>query len=371
MRFGNWRGVTLALALGSAFATIPTTTASANPFHHDIPRLVPAVDVNTGGPYYAPPVPYGHYAGKDCAGHLNKAVGGLTGGLLGKLHGLGGAGCGAAGCGGGLLGGLGHGGGGLLSGLGHGGGAGGGHAAACGTCGGAGCGFCKGRGLFSHGGGGGGGCGGDASGGNGCGLFNGHGHKSNGASHCGGNGSGNAPGFASTGILGSSQTVISTSPQASMASGLCGETGCGLKGGHRHMHGSRGGGHGNGNGNGNGMGTGGCGQCGGNGCGACGGGGIGDLCGGCGGKRCGLCGFLGHLKGKLCGGCGGAGCGLCGKAKSLLNAPHSLLGALFHKNKIKYFVGPGGPVPITPGYVPYVVTTRSPRDFLAFPPFTP
>ena len=39
MRFGNWRGVTLALALGSALATIPTT-AFANPFHHDIPREV-------------------------------------------------------------------------------------------------------------------------------------------------------------------------------------------------------------------------------------------------------------------------------------------------------------------------------------------
>ena len=100
------------------------------------------------------------------------------------------------------------------------------------------------------------------------------------------------------------------------------------------------------------------------GCGACGGGGIGDLCGGCGGKGCGLCGFLGHLKDKLCGGCGGAGCGLCGKAKGLLSG-------LLHKNKIKYFVGPGGPVPITPGYFPYVITTRSPRDFLAFPPFTP
>lgn len=98
---------------------------------------------------------------------------------------------------------------------------------------------------------------------------------------------------------------------------------------------------------------------------------MGDLCGGCGGKGCGLCGFLGHIKNKLCGGCGGAGCGLCGKARSLLHAPHSLLGALMHKNRIKYFVGPGGPVPITPGYVPYVITTRSPRDFLAFPPFTP
>ena len=42
-----------------------------------------------------------------------------------------------------------------------------------------------------------------------------------------------------------------------------------------------------------------------------------------------------------------------------------------HRGDIKYFVGPGGPVPLTPGYVPYVVPTRSPRDFLAFPPYTP
>lgn len=338
MRFGNWRGVTLALTLGSAFATIPPM-AFANPFHHDIPRLVPAVDANTCGPYYAPPVPYGHYAGKDCAGHLNNAVGGLTGGVLSKLHGLGS--------------------GGLLGGLGHGGGTGAGHGGDCGTCGGAGCGFCKGRGLFSHGGGG--GCGDDACGGKGCGLSQGHGPKSHGAGLCGVNSCGNSPGFASTGVLGSSQAVFASGPQARIVSGPCGEAGCGLKGRHRHMHGSRGGGPGDG----------GCGQCGGKGCGACGGGGLGNLCGGCGGKGCGLCGFLGHLKGRLCGGCGGAGCGLCGRAKSLLNAPHSLLGSLLHKNKIKYFVGAGGPVPITPGYVPYVITTRSPRDFLAFPPFTP
>jgi hypothetical protein len=36
---------------------------------------------------------------------------------------------------------------------------------------------------------------------------------------------------------------------------------------------------------------------------------------------------------------------------------------------VEYFVGPGGPVPITPGYVNYVVPVRSPRDFFAFPPF--
>ncbi len=44
------------------------------------------------------------------------------------------------------------------------------------------------------------------------------------------------------------------------------------------------------------------------------------------------------------------------------------LAAGLHKPKVKWFVGPGGPVPLTPGYVPYIVTTRSPRDFFAFPP---
>jgi hypothetical protein len=48
---------------------------------------------------------------------------------------------------------------------------------------------------------------------------------------------------------------------------------------------------------------------------------------------------------------------------------HGLVGKILHKGEIEYFVGAGGPVPITPGYVPYVVTTRSPRDFFAFPPF--
>jgi hypothetical protein len=57
---------------------------------------------------------------------------------------------------------------------------------------------------------------------------------------------------------------------------------------------------------------------------------------------------------------------MLGKTKGMIN------GLLHpHAGKIEWFVGPGGPVPLTPGYVPYVVTTRSPRDFLAFPPFTP
>ena len=50
--------------------------------------------------------------------------------------------------------------------------------------------------------------------------------------------------------------------------------------------------------------------------------------------------------------------------------PLGLAAKLTHKGQIQYFVGPGGPVPLTPGYVPYVVTTRSPRDYFAFPPFS-
>jgi hypothetical protein len=48
-----------------------------------------------------------------------------------------------------------------------------------------------------------------------------------------------------------------------------------------------------------------------------------------------------------------------------------LVNHLLGRDRIKWFNGPGGPVPLTPGYTPYVITTRSPRDFLAFPPFAP
>ena len=91
-------------------------------------------------------------------------------------------------------------------------------------------------------------------------------------------------------------------------------------------------------------------------------------CSACGGAGCGLCGGKGG-----CSACGGAGCKLCcgsGLAHKLLGLPAGLVGKLFHVGDIKYFVGPGGPGPLTPGYVPNVVTTRSPRDFFAFPPFS-
>jgi hypothetical protein len=93
----------------------------------------------------------------------------------------------------------------------------------------------------------------------------------------------------------------------------------------------------------------------------------GKLCGSCGGNGCGLCGGLGLLhRSDPCSACGGKGCKLCCGSGLL----HGLLAKLFHVGDIEYFVGPGGPVPITPGYVPYVVSTRSPRDFFAFPPFS-
>ena len=81
MRSGTWRGVAFAFALISA---ISTGSARADLFHHTIPREVDAVDVNTGGPYYAPPIPYGCYA-KDnpLAGPLGSLYGGI-----GMLKGL-------------------------------------------------------------------------------------------------------------------------------------------------------------------------------------------------------------------------------------------------------------------------------------------
>ena len=94
--------------------------------------------------------------------------------------------------------------------------------------------------------------------------------------------------------------------------------------------------------------------------------GYGDPCNSCGGKGCGKCGLF-----KGCGSCGGKGCGKCGSGLGN-HAKGKLAGLLHHgKGNIKYFVGPGGPVPLTPGYVPYINPVRSPRDFLAFPPYTP
>jgi hypothetical protein len=76
-----------------------------------------------------------------------------------------------------------------------------------------------------------------------------------------------------------------------------------------------------------------------------------------------------------CSFCGGRGCSHClGKGSGLGSMVHGKLASLaagLCKPKVKWFVGPGGPVPLTPGYVPYIVATRSPRDFFAFPPMNP
>src|SRR5271157_4932154 len=84
MRFGNWRGVPLALSLAAMIGLGLATSVRADGWRlqYTIPREVPAYDYTTGGEYYAPPVPYGHYA-KDDAG---KAVG-YVAGYAGQLHG--------------------------------------------------------------------------------------------------------------------------------------------------------------------------------------------------------------------------------------------------------------------------------------------
>jgi hypothetical protein len=311
MRSGNWRGVTLALGLSCVLAVPSLGRAD---YFHTIPDLVPAVDLNTGGPYYAPPIPYGHYTGKDIPGYLTKRLSGLLHGL-GNVCGLcGGAGCNACG----------------------------GSGRGCGLCGGKGCDACGGTGACGKGGACGNGlCGGLGRGG----LF----HKGGG---CFGKADGGCFGHAST-VSASAQapTTIVVSPPS--PSPQCGAPGCGLLGRHKHR---------------------GCGLCGGKGCGGCG---VSNLCGACGGKGCGLCGG----RGIGCGACGGRGCGLCGRGTgcglcggigcAACARARGLVNHLLGRDQIKWFTGPGGPVPLTPGYTPYVVTTRSPRDFFAFPPMTP
>jgi hypothetical protein len=307
MSFGKWRGAPLAYVLTAVLGWSTAGNTWAGDFlHHSIPREVMAYDYTTGGPYYAPPIPYGHYA-KDPHAAIAKAIGCVTC----KLHGLcGQGGCGSKHhCGDGLCG---HGQGGH-GGCGHGEGAGcgqGGHGAGCG------------HGLFGH---------------------------------------GHAAGVATTAFDPSLGLGHHGTPQA-VAGGQvmpssqepCGVGGCGLKEKHSHL--------------GNLLGKLRCGLCKGQGagCGFCGGSGMVDPCGGCGGRGCDGCRGLG------CHGLG-SGCGNhCGKFAGLGSKVHGKLGGLFaHRQKIEYFVGAGGPVPITPGYVPYVVPTRSPRDFFSFAPMNP
>ena len=158
MRIGFRRGVLLAAALFSIMAT--GRPAQADGFHYTIPREVLAYDYNTGGPYFAPPIPGGHYV-KDCSlGHFFHKGCSLCGLCKGKGCGA----CGGLGCNGGGLGGggkCGHGlfnhcGGSGLSGggvggcgdpgckLGHGGGK---RVKNCGLCKNKGCGFCQSNGA--------------------------------------------------------------------------------------------------------------------------------------------------------------------------------------------------------------------------------
>lgn len=347
MRSGNWRGQAVAIAL--ALVCGPIVSARADLFHHTIPRETLALDYRTGDVMMAPPIPGGHYT-KDYAGCVKNAAGlsfGMIHGLVGKAKGLcsrcGGPSCGT--CGGK----------GLFNGLG------------CGSCGGDGCGSCgsdgwgsKHGGLFHHGDGG-------------------FGHKAHGSHFgCSGPGCGAVASaqVAATPVApakATGQAVVHPAAQQVMPSGQFAPVCGGCLGTGRLVNG------------------GGCGQCGG--CGRLkglfghhGGGNGGSVCGGCGGNGCGSCGGKGFLSGlghgggngngmgSGCGACGGRGCGLCaglkGKAHSLMGLPLGLYSKVTHKGQIKYFVGPGGPVPLTPGYVPYVVTTRSPRDFFAFPPFS-
>jgi len=212
--------------------------------------------------------------------------------------------------------------------------------------------FHKGDGC-GHGGGCGHGQSGCAGGGIGCasghGLFGHHGGSSSDIyDGTDGLGAGSA-GYATT-VGPSSQAVALPSGQS-----ICGSSGCGIAAKHSHLsqmlNKIR------------------CGSCGGNGCGACAGTGATGLCGNPG---CDLGAGHGHGSGNGCGLCGGRGCANC--LSGLMGGLHGKLasiGGALHKPKISWFNGAGGPVPITPGYVPYIVTTRSPRDFFSFAPMNP
>ncbi|MHB1558817.1 MAG: hypothetical protein ACYC61_15295 [Isosphaeraceae bacterium] len=313
MRFERWRGMPLVLtmaAVGLGLAWADRARADGYRLRHTIPGEVPAIDYSTGGEFMAPPVPYGHYAKEHVAGQLLGCAGC-------RLHGL----LGCAGCG-------------------HEGGH--GHGKGCGICGGRGCGFC---------GGGHGGAMGDPGPmacEPGCGGGRGHHHKAGRFAPCDSGTvvvSGPGAGFATT--AGPSMQSMPTGQAVVMPSGQspCGVNGCGIKGKHGHKGHNRL-----------------CGRCGGRGCGGCGGAGIVD---GCGDPGCGLCGG-GKGHGNGCGFCGGKGCSHC------KGGLHSKLAGFLHLGpKVDYFVGPGGPVPITPGYVPYINVTRSPRDFFSFAPMNP
>ena len=346
MRFSIGRGQAVAIALAFIFGPVLNARADGL-FHHIIPRETLAMDYRTGDVMMAPPIPGGHYT-KDCPGSIKNAAGKIIGcihGLGTKVKGLCGK-CGSALCGN-------CGGNGLF------------HGKSCGSCGGDGCGTCGSAGLHHDGG-----------------PLGRLGHKKHGFhGGCTGPGCGMLP-SAQVGMMAAppskaaGQSFVQAEPQQAMGSGqyapVCGGClgtgqmvkggGCGACGGSGRLRGLLGH-HGASNP---------CESCGGRGCGLCGGNGNG------GDGNFGNDGHGGHAgqggNGSACNACGGRGCGLCSglknKAHGILGMPKALCAKITHKGQIKYFVGAGGPVPLTPGYVPYVITTRSPRDFLAFPPFS-
>ena len=315
MLFGIRRGIplTLALAMTLGLGLVIASSARADGMllRHTIPREVDAYNFTTGGPFMAPPVPYGHYAA-DYVDALHKHLGCATCGLHGLMGG----------------GGLGHGC--LHKG---GGGHGHGHGAGCGDqdngglAGGSGIGCGGGHGLFGHGG-----------------------HGSSGIlSTEAGLGAGTS-GYATTWAQPSNQAVALPSGQSP-----CGLSGCEIASKHSHLsqmlNKIR------------------CGSCGGNGCGACANTGVTGLCGDPG---CSLGAGHGHGNGTGCGLCGGKGCGHClSGLKAGLHGKLASIAGVLNRPKVQWFNGAGGPVPITPGYVPYIVVTRSPRDFFSFAPMNP
>jgi hypothetical protein len=267
MRFGKWQGMplwlSLSTALGLSLGLVSSAQADGLIFQHTIPREVLAYDFTTGRPYYAPPIPFGHYA-KDYLAY--GAVNCVTCRLRGLMGG--------------------------------------------GNC-------------FLH---------------SGHGEGQGHGQSDDGAAleysgAYGAIGAGGA-GFATTLPLSTAQSPVQASGQW-----ICGQAGCQVGGRHSHL------------------GT--AGLCGDPGCGL----GVGHSHGA--GTGCSLCGGIG------CASClGGHKLGLGGLGSGIHGKIASIAGVL-HKPKMSWFLGAGGPVPLTPGYVPYIVTTRSPRDFLSFAPMNP
>ncbi len=356
MRSGKWRGmplaVTIAITVGLGLGLANSARADGIIGPHILGPCpgVPAYDFSTGGPFMAPPVPWGCYA-KDPVGDAHKALGYITGPVHACLGHVAGALHGVAGCASGMC----------NDGACNGGDANGNYSGPDSLAG---------HGLLDHGaglacvvpgcGGGpacphqfhgrpaagvaivGGGAGTALAGGavvNGTVLAGGA--VANGTVLAGGavaNGTVVATGGVGTAVVGSSQRPLG-GPGFANAGGHsgCGMPGCTIAFEHTHP----------------GFGHGGGGGCGIPGC------GVSHTHGGAG---------VDPGAGTGCNFCGGQGCQKCHGGGHHFKLPTLGLPSLA---RMRYFVGPGGPVPLTPGYVPYIVATRSPRDYFSFPPRNP